>query len=452
MAAKSRIRWVRILVCYLLLATLLLAAASLFKPLDVFIYNKVAPYKGIVQAGDSVPLLEPDEKQPTLPDSVVVHTHFECPTVAMIDLQPEQLFPAGNWILQNFFPLLNKISKAGVKNLAVSMPCIWEDGGCGEGHQMMLSQTVVNNTLFEHVVLGMHGRTKAMPDVTPGVLTSCAIPASHVKGAVTNLPFANCKVENDLDGAEVARELVWAPDWLHDEVMTQAPAALSDRSFPLLMRWNGEILPTLPLRLAMSVRGCSANDIYVELGKEIRMGNVTFPIDRHGRLIMSGVSVQKLDINDVWDEKVKIDEKSAPHAVAVLMQPLSEDVAEGRIGSIAATLSQLCAKEYHEYSTVAGAPIPSLWYQPIIENSALRIISVLLLLFIVVRFLPSMPGLLKLVVMFVWLNWLFYQMWSGMEAQQWHHIGVMVVVWLLLLIALPIIKPKKKRSIFSTRR
>ena len=142
------------------------------------------------------------------------------------------------------------------------------------------------------------------------------------------------------------------------------------------------------------------------------------------------------------NEKVKIDEKSAPHAVAVLMQPLSEEVAKGRIESIAATISLLCTKNY----------IPFLWYQPIIENSALRIISVLLLLFIVVRFLPSMPGLLKLVVMFVWLIWLFYQMWSGMAAQQWHHIGVMVVVWLLLLIALPILKPEKKRSIFSTRR
>lgn len=452
MAAKTHIRRFRIWVCYILLSILLLTAASLFKPLDVFLYNKVGAYKGIGHSRAPLPLLEQNEAQPTLPDTIVTHRHFNCPTVTMIELQPEQLFPAGSWILQNFFPLLNKISKAGVKNLAVSMPCIWENGPRGDGHQMMLSQTLVSNTLFENVVMGMHGRTKAMPDVMPVALSSSVIPASHVQGSVTRLPFANCKVENDLDGSEVSRDIVWAPDWLYDETLTQAPAALSELSFPLLMRWNGEIVPTLPLRLAMAVRGCTPNDVYVELGKEIRLGNVIFPIDQHSRLIMSGGAVQQLNINDVWDEKVKIDEKSAPHGVAVLMQPMAEKDAEGRLRCVASTLSQLCAEEYHEYSTVPGAPIPSLWYYPIIESMAWRIIAVLLFLYIAVRFVPSMPGIVKLMVMFGWLNWLFYKMWSGMEAQQWHHMGVMVVVWLLFLLALPILKPEKKRRIFSTRR
>ena len=39
-----------------------------------------------------------------------------------------------------------------------------------------------------------------------------------------------------------------------------------------------------------------------------------------------------------------------------------------------------------------------------------------------------------------------------MDAQQCHHMGIMLVVWLLFLMALPILKPEKKRRIFSTRR
>ena len=40
-------------------------------------------------------------------------------------------------------------------------------------------------------------------------------------------------------------------------------------SFPLLMRWNGETLPTLHFRLALARLGLAGKDVKVRLGKDI---------------------------------------------------------------------------------------------------------------------------------------------------------------------------------------
>lgn len=453
MAAKSRIKWFRIWLCFILLSTMLLAGASLFKPLDCFLYAKVAPHTGGVSPEESLLLLQPGEHAP-VPDITLVKKRFECPTVAMINLRPEQVSEfilSDVWSVQVFAPLLKQIADSGVKNLALSAPCIWEGGIQGEAGQMMLAEALSNHKLFEHVVLGVRGRTKAMAEPTPIILSSGAIPTAQVQGDVKQLPFANCKLECDLDDTALAHQVLWAPDWLEDEEYTQSPSALDNRSFPLLMRWNGEILPTLPLRMAMEVRGCSPNDVYVVLGKEIRIGDVTFPIDQHSRLTMEGVSVQPIDLMDVFDKKAKFDEKAEPYSLAVLMEPLSDNEPEERLKCMAATLSQLCAKVHTETMTIPGAPLPSLSYQPLIENMTLRIVVVVLFMFVAVALIPAMPGMLKLVVMFGWFNWIFYKMWSGIQASQWHSIGVMLAVWLVLLLAIPVLKPEKKRRIFSRR-
>ena len=133
------------------------------------------------------------------------------------------------------------------------------------------------------------------------------------------------------------------------------------------------------------------------------------------------------------------------------MQPLTTKEPAARLNLVAATLSQLCAQEVRETIIRPGTPLPSLWYRPLIGSGTWRIIAVLVGLFLAVRFIPSMPWLLKMLVMFGWLGVLAWQTWVQMTQNQWFHIGVMLLVWLLLLLALPFLKPEKKRSIFSRR-
>ena len=449
MAAKSRIKWVRILVWYVVLSTLLLTAGSLLQRVDDAVYH--AAYKELNAA--SVTLLQAGEKQPISPPVPVEHVRLECPTIGMIDLRPEQVkgsFASVEWGAQDFAALLKKISETGVRHLAVSAPFIWE-GGTQSAGQLLLCAALQNNKLYERVVLGMRGRTTAQADLTPIQFRSYVIPTSQVQGDTSQLPVANRQVENDLDTADGTTALTWAPDWIEDEELTQNPAALAERSFPLLVRWNGEILPTLPLRLALEARQCPADKVHVVLGKEIRIGSLVLPIDTHGRVTLSSVRVKSMDLNDVIDGKEKVGKDTAPYAAAVLMQPLTTKEPAARLNLVASTLSQLCAQEVRETIIKPGSPLPSLWYSPLIGSFTWRIIAVLVGLFLAVRFIPSLPWVFKMLVMLAWLGVLLWQAWVRMAQAQWFHIGIMLLVWLLLLVALPILKPEKKRSIFSRR-
>lgn len=453
MAAKSRIRWSRILVWYLVLSALLLAGAPLLYRADAWLYNHAAPYVGLAQAQQPVHLLYPGDKQPVSAPVPVKKRWVECPTVGMIDLRPEQVkesFASVEWSAQDFAALLKKVSETGVRNLAVSAPFIWE-GGTRAAGQMLLCATLQNKQLFDKVVLGMRGRTTAQADLTPIQFRSYVIPSAQVKGDTSQLPIANRQIENDLDTADAATELIWSPDWIEDEELTQVPAALAERSFPLLVRWNGEILPTLPLRLALEARRCPPERVHVELGKEIRIGSLVMPIDTHGRVILKNVSVQPMNLKAVIDGKEELKGTASPFAAAILMQPLTEKEPAARLNLMAATVSQLCAQGRSKNVMQPGTPLPALWYQPLISGLTWRIIAVLVGLFIAVRFIPSMPVMMRLLVMVSWLGYLLYLAYSHMLSSQWFHIGLMLTVWLLLLLALPWLKPEKKRSMFSRR-
>ena len=449
MAAKSRIKWGRILVWYVVLSTLLLTAGSLLQRVDELIYNAASQELNAT----TVTLLQAGEKQPVSPPVPVEHVRLECPTIGMIDLRPEQVkdsFASVEWGAQDFAALLKKISETGVRHLAVSAPFIWE-GGTQAAGQLLLCAALQNDKLYERVVLGMRGRTTAQADLTPIQFRSYVIPTAQVAGDTSQLPAANRQVENDLDTADGTTSLTWAPDWIEDEELTQNPAALEERSFPLLVRWNGEILPTLPLRLALEARQCPPDKVHVVLGKEIRIGSLVLPIDIHGRITLSGVRVHSMDLTDVIDGKEKVGETAAPYAAAVLMQPLTSKEPAARLNLVASTLSQLCAQEVRETIIKPGSPLPSLWYNPLITSFTWRIVAVLVGLFLAVRFIPSLPWVFKMLVMLAWLGVLLWQAWVRMVQAQWFHIGIMLLVWLLLLVALPILKPEKKRSIFSRR-
>ena len=162
MAAKSRIKWCRILVWYIVLSILLLTGGALFRQVDVAVYNALAQKT-------SVCLLQSGDKQPFSPPVPQELIRLECPTIGMIDLRPEQVkdsFASVEWGAQDFAALLKKISETGVRHLAVSAPFIWE-GGTQAAGQLLLCATLQNHNFYDNVVLGMRGRTTAQADLTP---------------------------------------------------------------------------------------------------------------------------------------------------------------------------------------------------------------------------------------------------------------------------------------------
>ena len=93
-----------------------------------------------------------------------------------------------------------------------------------------------------------------------------------------------------------------------------------------------------------------------------------------------------------------------------------------------------------------------LCYAPLSDSLVLRIIAVLVLMFIAVRFIPSMSKLVSRSIMLIWLLVLLKLAWDALMVGTWFHIGVMLCVWALLLIVMPSLRPVWRRGIFSSRR
>lgn len=454
MASKSRLKWGRLFIWYVVLSALILAGGAMFAPLDSILYNTLAAQAGKTQDGQAIHLLQAGETAPVSDPQTIETSRLVCPTVGLINLRKEQLmesYAAVDMRAQDFAALLNKISQSGVRNLAISAPFIWE-GGTQDAGQMVLCATLQNKKYFDRTVLGMRGRTAAQADLTPIQFRSYVIPSHQVTGDVSLLPSANRQVENDLDTAGETTQLSWAPDWLEDEPLTQIPAAVDDRSFPLLMRWNGEILPTLPLRMALSIRSCNPDKVKVDLGNSISFDGISLPIDSHGRLTLKNTQVQELGLGDLIDGKAKLQDETGKFKLAVLGQPLTEQEPAARTRLMASTLSQLCAYTVTDTKQVPGEPLPALHYRPVMGSYWIFLSTVLGGLFFVLLILPYFPGLLRLLALFGALAYALNHVWTEMQNGYWCHAGLLSIAWVLLFWAVSSLKPQKKRNIFSSSR
>lgn len=177
------------------------------------------------------------------------------------------------------------------------------------------------------------------------MLRQISIPSDQVEGDTSGLPSANKAVPNDLLYASEAARLTWAPDWLEDEPLTQKTTATEDRSFPLLVRWNGEILPTLPLILALQVTGQNISDVYVHMGKEIRIGSRVFPLDAQGRTKLKDIRTIDIPLSELASGSSPSLKKLGGMGLAILAQPEINQQDNSRLNLLAATLSQLCSQE-----------------------------------------------------------------------------------------------------------
>lgn len=447
-------KWGRLFIWYAVICALVMAGASLFAPLDRILYNTLAAQSGMTDAGQTVHLLSPGDSVPVSADRTVETQRLECPSVGVINMRKAQLeesYAAVDLRAQDFAALLNKVSRAGVRNLAVSAPLIWE-GGTQDAGQLVLCATLLNKKYFDRVVLGMRGRTTAQADLTPIQFRSFVIPSTQVTGDVSMLPSANRQVENDLDSADESVSLQWAPDWLEDEPLTQIPAAVDDRSFPLLVRWNGEILPTLPLRLTLNIRGCNPDKVKVELGNRISFDGISLPIDSHGRLTLNDTSVQELSLAELIDGKAKLNDATGKFHVAVLGQPLTEQEPAARTYLLAKTISQLCAYTVTDTTVQPGKPLPALWYRPCIMSFTLRLVTVLVGMLLALIIVPRLPDILRLLLLWGSGALILNYAWSELQTGYWCHLGMLLVAWLLFMWAVRSLKPEKKRGIFSSSR
>lgn len=375
--------------------------------------------------------------------------HIVPSPVGLVQLTPEQTadcFAVVPLAAQDMAVLLRKLQSAGVHSIGISAPFNWEQ------QPDELTRKLFAHSLkgFRHSVLGLRGRTAAQADFTPEILRSYAIPPAQIEGNPTGLPAANKPMPNGLADTPDSSLLNWAPDWLDDESYTQRSSAVEDISFPLLMRWNGEIIPTLPLRLALEHLGLRAEDVGVSLGKDIRFGRRVLPLDEHGRTRIHVAQVQKISLPEVLAGEGESLKKLGERSCVVLTQPVSATVKESRDELLAATVSELLGREKTDYTKVMqpmGGRVlePAGWTcKPLWQAGGLAVAVILL------SILAWFPGFLRFLASLGLLVGVGIVLWKSTASGLWVPVSGLLVSWFLYSLALIFLRPVKE-NLFTSR-
>lgn len=252
----------------------------------------------------------------------------------------------------DFAVLLNAARKAGFTCLGISSPLGWK-GPCDPLVQETLKRTL---QAFPACVLGMRGRMASRPEFTPAELAGRALDAARIEGSIAFLPSANASLPNSLAEWGGNAFAPWAIDWVEGDRL-MAEGRDGGASYPLLVRWHGDIYPTLPLQLMMLAEGIQPGEISVEVGSHIAWRNSRLPLDSYGRTTLTeGCKVRTVTLTELMEgSREAADSKgnAASRASAggdearylLLCEPVVSQPGEaGRAEWMAATLSQLACR------------------------------------------------------------------------------------------------------------
>lgn len=391
-------------------------------------------------AGEHIQLLAVNETPRTEPVTVE-HRELICPTVGMVELNDTAC--AANFAAlplgpQDFAVLLHRLSQAGVSDVAVSSPLTWQQE-TGDMSREMFCRVMAS---FPRAVAGLRGRTAAQPDFTPIELRNSAIPQENVKGDARGLPIANRPLPNGLTDTPDSLAVIWAPDWLQDEPHTHKPSAIDGVSFPLLVRWNGETIPTLPFRLALMRLGLSPSDVEVNIGESISYGGITRSMDRHGRIKLKEASVVSLPLADVVSG-AGIRERLGDQGCVVLEQPAPKQNTPKRLERLAMTVSQLSGTEKISYETHERIIGNSVLREAVLLNDHTDYLLAIVVLLLALYILPRFHWVLRWPLLLVLPCWLVYEAVQA-SSRVWVPISALLICWLLFSIACSALKPVRR--------
>lgn len=302
---------------------------------------------GLVYQEDAqhLPLrLGSDQDAPRMLSTTRELHHDIYPKVIAMRLDPAALartvMSEGDYTPQDIAVYVKRMNTLKLKALTLSSPLHWELAA----DDMGLQSLAWSFNKHEHYALGLRAQTAALAEFTPEVLGESVIPLDQVEGDITALPSANKCMPNAL---EHAQGLSWGIDLIVGERQMENPTLGSKKCYPLLVRWNGEIYPTLPLKLAMDVLGLQSKDIRVRLGHEIVLGERSLALDDSGRSPLKGAQSRELSLEAFVDGHQ--DDSLEGQILVMEHQPAGWQAYQGRLNNLAETLSLLLATQEVEY-------------------------------------------------------------------------------------------------------
>ncbi len=349
--------------------------------------------------------------------------------------------PASTPKLQELSTVLHCLSaRHGVRDVALSSPLSWADED-NEMVHFMLEHALGS---LKHFSVGLQAHNAAHAQTTPRLLQNFAIPPDHLTGDSTGLPTANTAYPYQLP--HQADEVVsLAPDFVEDELLSRQEAEQRGLSLPLLMRWNDDILPTLPLSIALRHLGLSPADVHVHFGHSLSLGKRVIPLDAHGRTPLGSARATQLPLYEALRPTTNASQSlnDASGAIAVIFRPSSSDNSPKRGEHIAATISRLLAQNRTTYLPGTRTEQAHFLRLTPLQASPVGLACLGLLTLAALIFLPRMPILPRLTLMIAGLAGIWLLAWLSFRAGLWMSLWTWLSCWLLLFVALSALAPRR---------
>ncbi len=400
---------------------------------DTLLFDHLGHRYGQWAEDEHAQLVLPGEEVKTEPHTVEQRNLLCKPvgTLVLDDATCREHFAALPLGPQDLAVLLNRMQQDGVATVGISSPLIWPEEA-GDMTRQLLCKVL---TAFRNPVLGLRGRTAAQAEFTPIILRDHAIPDAQVQGDTTGLPSANRTLPNGLTQTPDSFGVPWAPDWLQDEPMTQLAPDLQTLSFPLLVRWNGQTIPTLPLRLALAHAGLSPRDVHVTMGESIRIGERTLPLDEHGRTrLHEGLSIP-VNLAELGGEGGGLRKQFGERSCVLIEQPAGLRGDANRLTQLARTLSQLVGEEQVHYTTVQRPIGGKVLYMSEAQQGGAFLAWGVGALVLALLVFPHLPWLLSLPAAFSLLGLIGWWALRAMAAGTWVSLSAALLCWAIFLLS-----------------
>lgn len=222
---------------------------------------------------------------------------------------------------EDWWGLLNHMHDVGCRVAAIEEPLTWE--GEGIAHLGRLASLNTALSRFETVILtvDLHRPSKGQP--IPTYLQACAIPLSNVTGEIGPLVRVNRVL--------LPPSATPAPNVQFSFRMQES----IEEARPEILRWDDYLIPSFPLAVAMAQANVSPDQVHIQLGHHIRLGDgPIIPINEIGELqielIEDPAHIERLAIeayspSQIGDTHEAIKEKTTTIPRCVLFTDASRD-------------------------------------------------------------------------------------------------------------------------------
>ena len=193
------------------------------------------------------------------------------PTLMTLEEDPEGWFEAMPPPPSDMAVVLVRLHDAGVKHLGLGYPLQWEEPD-------VLAVQAMRGVMdrFDSLVLGFPVKDGTAGEPVAAPFLRASVDEAAVAGDVTELPVVNA-----IRGV--------APELGGEKSLAGFTRLVSEKEETgrtyLLARWGDRVIFSLPLALEITRRGLAFEDVGIEVGKVIRLGDSgpRIPIDFRGR-------------------------------------------------------------------------------------------------------------------------------------------------------------------------